>query len=453
MKTIFKSQAAISPFWIILLFGFALINQAIAQEPPEKSLLTATKEVKDSTRIVISTSGPVKFTSYWLDNPYRVVIKFQSKNVISKIDNEVLLNLGIIKKISSSYFGRGQNRPLKSLTFELNQKVPYRIWQEYDAILLVIQAPLETSKFLPGEKELFIGNEVSDVMIKRLEAMDMALTQVVGGQGLLEVSEAEIAKDARGEIDEAKIETTLSKTKALSVANYLGVRKSMMGIVAWFTGLVLVSGLGFLVWRRFKSSKDKEHNKLESELQEKNKRLEQEEIIRKAMAKAALEKEKEIQQLKNSFGSVKDELIKKKLVKREMSPEEKERPWVRGKSQERRASAHLSLTKDFNKTIILRIESQNLPQSIKSFAKDISSGGLCFETTKEFEEKGPINFRLFFYGDQIPMIKIQAHIRWKKKEDSINYYGVNFDLIEEKDKLELEHYIDSKLGKATISEL
>jgi len=451
MQIDLKRGFSFALFMIIFICGFIFVNQTKGQEEIEKSEL-ATQRVSKSIRIVIATSGPVKFKAHWLNNPPGLQLKFRSKNVLSNIDREVVVNQGVIKKITSDYFIMGKKKSLKSLTFEFIQKLPYKIWQEDNTIILEIQKPGELAGLFANSREIFTISEVDRPIIKRLEAMDMALTQVVGGQGLLEVSEAEITKYARREIEGDKMETALSKTKALPVAKYPGTRKSMMGIVAWFTGLVLVSGSGFLVWRRFRSSKDKEHNKLESELQEKDKRLEQEEIIRKAMTKAALEKEEKIQQLKNSFQSLKDELVKKKLVKRELSGEEKERPWIPGKSQERRASPHLPLTKDFNKTIILRIESPDTPQGIKSFANNISSEGLCFEATKELKEKEPLNFRLFFYGDQVPMIKIQAHIAWKKKEGSINYYGVNIDSIDEKDKLELERYIDTKLGKVKLSE-
>jgi len=112
----------------------------------------------------------------------------------------------------------------------------------------------------------------------------------------------------------------------------------------------------------------------------------------------------------------------------------------------------LSLTKDFNKTIILRIEFPRQPH-IRSFASNISSGGLCFETRKDFKEKKPVNLRLFFYGDRVPTIKAQAQIMWKRTVGEINYYGVSLDLLEEKDKLELNEYMESKINEPIMEEV
>jgi len=143
-----------------------------------------------------------------------------------------------------------------------------------------------------------------------------------------------------------------------------------------------------------------------------------------------LKKKKENQELKKLFKSVKDILAKKGLL-----------------NKERRGSLRLNLSRDFNRTIILRIEHTDKPERIKSFANNVSSGGLGLETKREFEEKDKMNLRLFFYGDQIPMMKIQARIIWKKKIETTNYYGACFDLIEEKDKQVLNHYIESNIRK------
>lgn len=116
---------------------------------------------------------------------------------------------------------------------------------------------------------------------------------------------------------------------------------------------------------------------------------------------------------------------------------------VNGKREFRR----LLLTRDYNRTIILRIDFPNKSESIKSFVNNISSEGLCFESKKEFTESEPINLRLFFYGDRIPIIKIQGQIVWKKRQNLINYYGVFFEWLDEKDKLKLDRYIDSKVEK------
>lgn len=157
-------------------------------------------------------------------------------------------------------------------------------------------------------------------------------------------------------------------------------------------------------------------------------------------------------ELRELFKRVKEILIKRGLLKkedilsqkREISTK-KEKLNSRKDFKERRRFPRLNLTRDFNKTIILRINQPDKIENIKSFANNISSGGLCFDNQREFEKDNKINLRLFFYGDQIPMIKIQAYIVWKKKIETTNYYGIYFDLIDEKDKVLLNSYVESKI--------
>ena len=121
--------------------------------------------------------------------------------------------------------------------------------------------------------------------------------------------------------------------------------------------------------------------------------------------------------------------------------------WIAGKSPERREFPRLDLSKDYNRTIILRIESADKSKSIKSFANNIGLEGLCFETRRDFEEKEAINLRLFFFGDKVPIIKIKAEIIWKKTVLPVNYYGVSFVSLKEDDKGNLSNYIESKIAR------
>lgn len=461
MRVNLKRKSFFGLTMIIFIVAFIFISQAKGQEVVEKSQI-ATQKTSDGTRITISTSGPAEFSSYWLDGPPRLIVEFKSRNIISKIDKEVIVNQGVIKKITPGFFGRGRKRSLKLLTFELRQKAPYKIWQEGDAILLDIQAPLETPIFHLGGKEILSESETSEVITKRLKAMDAALVQVAEREAPLEIPEVEITEasletpvakvdeKAVARISKAEEKVVSAKTIALPVVEPARRSKAMVAIIFSLAALILASGLGFFVWRRRKLDADEKIKRLKLELQERNKRLEQEEMIRKAMEQTALEKEKEHQQLSDSLESLKGELIEKGMLKRELSAEEKERPWVPGKSKERRQFLRLPLSRDYNRTIILRIETQGKPKSLKSFASNIGSDGLCFETKEEFKKEEPVNLRFFFYGDAVPMMKIQAHIVWKKEVETINYYGVYFDLIEEKDKLELNRYIESKIAETTL---
>jgi hypothetical protein len=450
----------------ILVLVFTVPSKA--QDLTGKSENSATKGVQGGTRIIISTSGPAKFNSYWLDSPPRLVVRFQTRNIVSKIDNEVMVNQGVIKKITSEYFEEGQRKSLKSLTFELLEKVPYKIWQEANTILLDIQTSQETAIFPENGKEIFAKSETKEVMIKRLEAMDAALTKV-----------------------SAISHSPLEAHNAM--AKFPKTRRKGMSIGLWLIGLTLISGLAgllfWLFWRRYRLILDKnlaaqEIEKLKSQVTEKNKLLEQEEIIRKAIEDASKTKEKEFEQqklelqkkeklldeeekarktteealsqkekevveVKGSLESLKEVLVEKGIAKKLTTPQKEGELWIAGKSAERREFPRLDLSKDYNRTIILRIESPDKSKSIKSFANNIGLGGLCFETRHEFNEKERLRVRLFFFGDKVPMMRMQAKVIWSKIDTPVSRYGISFTRQEEKDKTELNSYIESKISEAT----
>ncbi len=280
-------------------------------------------------------------------------------------------------------------------------------------------------------------------------------------------------------------------------------RMPMPSILYWVLGIILAFGAGFIFWHRYLIIKQRNSastiESLEVELQDKNKLLEQQEILRKAIEATSLQKEKECEQLKGELETFKESVIKKELpaeelflAKEEEKPmgveegpvvEEKpieEKPTEKGsiiegkkpavieeliKEKEIEESAEkepiidespaakrqhlrLDLSRDFNRTIIVRIDGADRSKSVKSFANDISLGGLCFETRREFKLGEKINLRLFFFGDRVAMMKIPAQILWKKVAPPVNYYGVSFILLDEKAKAALKNYIDSKMTKS-----
>lgn len=461
-KTNLKS--ALTLFLIIFVIGFAFISLAAAEELTQQAKITpSAQESKDSTRIIVTTSGPAKFSSHWLDNPPRLVVEFQTKNVVSKIGEELVVNEGVIKRITSEYYG-GTQKNLKSLTFELLEKATYKIWQEDNNIILDIQASLAVPLSNEG-KEVFVKDESREQIGRRLETMETALKQlpVVPVQ-----------------VEPPKLIAKTSPTQ----------RKTTAPIAFWFIGLTLISSVGLLAWlfwRRYKLILDKnvaakEIEKLKSQVAEKNKLLEQEEIIRKAIEDASrtkekefeqlrtdlqeekqvleqeqearkiaeeglLQKEKEVIEVKGSLESLKEVLVEKGIAKKFTTAGKEGELWITGKSPERREFPRLDLSKDYNRTIILRIESSDKLKNIKSFANNIGLEGLCFETRHDFGEKEVISLRLFFFGDRVPIIKIRAKIRWKKTVLPVNYYGVSFVSLKEEDKGNLNNYIESKIAR------
>ncbi len=190
--------------------------------------------------------------------------------------------------------------------------------------------------------------------------------------------------------------------------------------------------------------REKEFNQLKSEFRKEKELLEQEHRVRKAVEEDLSKKEKEFQETKGSLESLKEVLVEKGVAKKLSTPGREDELWILGKSPERRQIPRLDLSKDYNQTIILRVESDGQSKNVKSFANNIGLEGLCFETRHEFKEKERIKLRLFFFGDRVPMMRIQAKVIWVKMDSPVNRYGIFFTGLEEKDKTELSRYIESK---------
>ncbi|GEM_PF-1756289 len=463
--------------------------QGIAQENVTESTNKG-KEISDWTRIAISTSGPAQFDSHWREDQLKLVIEFRSRNILSQVDEEIIVNSGVIKRITSSYWGKGDVKALKTLNFELSENVPYKIWQEDNTIFIAF--PMSSLKM---GKEGMEEQKATEPNIQRLEVMDNALAQISWNQQSTQRNEqpsnmplsTKILKEPVVESDLIpSIQEVRGKKQAEKKGSFPREGKRLIGIVMGWVGMTFFLGAGFWGIRRQRKNFEKKINKLTSELDKQGILLRQEEMIRKAIEETSLVKEKEFEQLKSSFAVLKlqshqkDEILRQKedlfketnqallqkqkdyeqlkdsfddlqelLVKKEdeekaSSMKGKEEPQIAGKSSERRAGHRLFLTKDFHKTIILRIKSSGQSQSIKSFADNISGGGLSFEAKSEFKESDRMNLKLFFYGDRVPIIKIQGRILWKRTEGSNYRYGVCFESVKDADKSELNRYLGSK---------
>lgn len=324
------------------------------------------------------------------------------------------------------------------------------------------------------------AKEVIEKKFKRMKAIEIALIEAQADKDVSREFIVEKIEEALGETTGLGEKVDSSKVQVVSPLSVTNANSKKLEIAFWVFGLGLVQALAFLFWRRNNSGAIYQLKKIKSELQDKEKHLEHERSIRKAIEvtslrkegeyqdfelkliekdshlqkieavhrkteEALLEKEKEFKKLKHSFNALKDILDRKGLVKELTSPEEKGKLWILGDSPERRLSPRVCLTKDFSRTIILRIEISNSLPDLKCLAKDISLAGLCFETKRELNENGPMYIRLFFYGDQVPMFRLQAYIVWKRINDNINHYGVCFDCLEETTKAELGRYIEMKM--------
>lgn len=464
-------------FFLIIIFfinNFIFINQARSQELIKEGIETVQKE-PEKIRVIISVSGPVKFDSYWLDDPTRLAVEFKSKNVVSNIDKNIAMASGPIKNINSTYFKKGKTKALKRLTFEMVQKLPYEILEKENSVILEVEVPKKINA-APLNKEILITSKDKERIAKRLKAMEVELNKTMGGgQALLLGKQAEAIQ---GDLPSDKIkeppkpaETKKETSKKLPAAATAPSQANTDWI--WLSMLIAISGGGLFAWYKYWAGF--KLNKLK--LKETYKRLDQERQLRREIEKISKNKENQYKQLEASSQSLraelkkKDELLadqgnsykatlKKELAKKDKAYQELRDAFRALKGEgaqkfegagEKREFGRLPLTKNFDNSVILRVKPQGLAQDIKCFAKNISSGGLCFKASQKLDENTPLNLRLFFYGALVPAMKIQARIGWRKKLVSEYEYGVCFESLEDKDKRNLERYTQGKLQEVSIN--
>lgn len=446
-------------FILCLYKDGGFISQAADVEKKEDfQNIAGSQRNKDGIRIVISTSVPVEFTSQWLNSPPSLIVEFQSKNVHSKIDHEIIVNQDIIKKVTAGYYEKGQGESLKSLVFELSEKMPYKIHQAGNAILIDIETSVRpfAARF---QKEIITPNEGKVEIAKRLAAMDKTLMQIeddiMPQEDVFRVSE--FLKAAPIEKNSREIEKTDKKTVLQDIEVFLPVisPKKIPCKKALFLLIypILLLSLGTFVTKHIKYIKhrvapdyDKRFTELNSRPQEKDECLEQEEIILNAIEQEELQKEKDCQKVDKSMEALKDVLVRKGMLYRSLSSEE-EKSWMPVQFVEKRKFVRLNLSRGYNRTVLLRVESEDKFKSLKCFADNISLGGLHLEAEKEFREGELLNLRLFFFGDKVPMMRLKAEVKWVKMLPPFYYCGLSFISQKEKDKTELNRYIESNIGR------
>ena len=140
---------------------------------------------------------------------------------------------------------------------------------------------INSSHSQENAKELLIAPQKTSVskkeVVKRLEAMDAALSQAAPVQLPLEIPDPEVVNSGE-EAGQAQVKEAWPEIKTPLVVE--SEWKSMAGVIVWLASLGLISGLGFLSWRRRRLNTE---NKLKAELTEQIKRAEIEENLRKAI--------------------------------------------------------------------------------------------------------------------------------------------------------------------------
>ena len=83
-----------------------------------------------------------------------------------------------------------------------------------------------------------------------------------------------------------------------------------------------------------------------------------------------------------------------------------------------------------------------IPHFVYAYGKNISKGGIFFESVEQFSLHARLEFSL--YSSTLPeAIKVQGEIVWTKpaQEQGLCYYGVNFCEVSAHDMLLIEQFI------------
>ena len=226
------------------------------------------KEPSNFTRILIFVSGPVKYSHAMRSNPPRVVINFTSKNIFANIEEEVLINKGIIKKANAEYYPKNKKKEsapaLKSLTFYLAKKAPYKIIKEKEMLIVQIKAPKEflTQEFSYGD----LAKKVESAFIGSLIEAEKKLKkrEIKAPADLLPIASPE-EKEAKKTIEgiESFLKNTKPETPQIPLQNKPeDAQKDEEGVIesAWMYAaahpvslgmiiMLLVFGAGFFIMK------------------------------------------------------------------------------------------------------------------------------------------------------------------------------------------------------------
>jgi hypothetical protein len=155
---------------IILFLSIFIFVQNLAYGMESKEKLT---------RIAIASSDAIKYESKWLDNPPRLIIEFRTQNVFGKLVEDALLNEGVIKNITVDYYANAvpslEKKQVKFLTFWLNQKTDYKVWDSGNKIFVDFKNPVLNL----DPKQIEISSVISSIDINsKNKAADDLLAKV-----------------------------------------------------------------------------------------------------------------------------------------------------------------------------------------------------------------------------------------------------------------------------------
>lgn len=100
-------------------------------------------ELPQKTRLIITTTQPVFYNSFTMDNPPRLILDLAGDNIYSQKEEVILINKGAIKSIRNNYYQNGADnkKHLDLIVVELSQPCEYKILTSGNNIFVEFDNP------------------------------------------------------------------------------------------------------------------------------------------------------------------------------------------------------------------------------------------------------------------------------------------------------------------------
>jgi outer membrane protein TolC len=134
-------------FKTVLLSLFLFFNILMpADAALGQSILLSDISVTDlpqKTRLVITTTQPVLYTSFTLNNPPRLILDLAGEDIYSQKEETIVINKGMIKSVRNNYYQNGidDKKRLDLIVIEFTQSPQYKITTSGNSIFVDVDNP------------------------------------------------------------------------------------------------------------------------------------------------------------------------------------------------------------------------------------------------------------------------------------------------------------------------
>ena len=128
--------------WALSLVVVLLLGTLHAQEPATTVISDIRQEsADDSTRLVVTSNGPLPYTSYAVD-PLTLIVDLPDVDV-AKVPAQIKVGTPEVESLRVTSMARGEGRSLARLEVRLARRVPYSVYAKDKTLNLVFERTAE----------------------------------------------------------------------------------------------------------------------------------------------------------------------------------------------------------------------------------------------------------------------------------------------------------------------